>query len=211
LRWEILILCERSRSEFLEQLLSVLEPQVNALGLRKFAMVDISVHYDENMTGGVGDKREIVRRKSQGDYMSWIDSDDFVSPSYVSRILPLLDGVDQIGFECEVWEDHKKLKRDFHTLAVPGWTEDANAFHRDISHLQPMRWEVALAAPMEGSFGEDSRWATRLRDLKAVKTEHYIDQVMYYYLWRTNKKDSVDARDPWRLAFLENLQSIGPR
>lgn len=205
---DILILAQRSRQAFLDQLLSILAPQHTALGLNRFDQVDIVVNYDERFRPGtaLGDKRQFMRLQSHAEYSCFVDDDDLVAPDYIARILPLLDGVDQIGWEQEVWKDHTKLKRDFHTLAVPGWTEDALAFHRDISHLQPMRREVALAAPMEGGYGEDARWSARLRELGVVKTEHYIDAICYFYLWRTQKNDAADPFDPWRLAMIESLK-----
>ena len=54
-----------------------------------------------------------------------------------------------------------------------------------------MRRELALKAPMWGGFGEDSRWAGDMRALGVVKTEHYVEDVMYHYLSRTDKKDGI--------------------
>lgn len=208
MKLEILILTQRSRHLFLSQLLSLLEPQLSALGLRKFDQVDIRIEHDEKFPSsmGVGDKRECIRRKASGDYIAWVDDDDLVPPYYISSILPLLDGVDIIGWEQEVYKDGVKTReRDFHTISAPGWFNDAN-FHRDISHQQPIRRELALLHPMSGGVGEDARWAEAMRG--SVKTEHYIDRIMYYYFWRTEKNDAKDANDPWRLEMLEKLRGV---
>jgi hypothetical protein len=134
----------------------------------------------------LGENRERLRKLSQAEYISWIDDDDLIPPDYVSSVLPLLDGVDQIGFEVELWMDGvKDPKRDFHSLKQPGWFDTDTYYNRDISHLQPMRRELAMLEPMEGGHGEDRRWADRMRG--KVKTEHYIDKVMYYYFFRSNK------------------------
>lgn len=204
--FDILILTHPARKQFLAQLLSILEPQIQG------GKIGVGIHVvtDENWSRPnmqLGEKRQYMRLQSHADYSAFVDDDDLVPMDYVSRILPLLDGVDQIGWEQEVWKDHQKQKRDFHTLALPGWSEDAQAYHRDISHLQPMRREVALAAAMEGGYGEDSRWAAKLRALGVVKTEHYIDlPPCYFYLWRTRKNDATDAMDPWRLQFIDRIR-----
>lgn len=207
----MLIVTLPSRHEFLGQLLAILEPQVIALGVRKFDQVDIRISASD-IDLPVGDRREALRQRATGEYICFLDDDDLVSPNYIARIMPLLDGVDQVGFEVEGWNDHTKMLPTYHSLKYGKWTNPVNgrmglegAYCRDISHLNPMRRELALRAPIAGGFGEDCRWANELRALDVVKTEHYIDEVMYYYLWRGGKNDARDAIDPWRLAFIERL------
>jgi hypothetical protein len=134
----------------------------------------------------LGENREMLRRESKGEYISQFDDDDLPSADHVSSVIPLLDGVDQIGWENELWIDGvKDPKRDYHTIKAGSWHDTEDAYYRDISHLQPMRRELAMSEPMEGGHGEDRRWAERMRG--KVKTEYYIDRVMYYYMFRSNK------------------------
>lgn len=209
MKFQILILTQRSRSKFLDQLLSLLEPQINALGLRKFDQVDILITEDDypggalRMAGQVGDKREVMRKMSQGEYIAFLDDDDLVAPDYISSILPLCDGVDQIGFNVQQFIDGKEFGKTFHTLSAGNWRNEGMNFYRDISHINPMRRELALLEPMSGGFGEDRRWADAMRG--KVKSEHRIDKVLYYYLFRQQKNDITDANDPWRLEFIERL------
>jgi hypothetical protein len=221
MKWQIIIVSERSRRELLDQLLSLLEPQIDALGLRKFEQVDVLIHEDETgklygKPAEIGEMREYVRKKSTGEYINFIDSDDLVTPDYVSSILPLLDGIDQVGFEVKCFNDRTVLGVASHSLKHGGWTQTRNAngrmgdpmkFCRDISHLNPMRRELSLAARMSGGVGEDNRWANDLRTLGIVKTEHFIPRVLYWYLWRGNKNDAADARDPWRLKVIEGMRA----
>ena len=137
------------------------------------------------------DNDKIFRHSSGNDAycdVCFVDDDDVVPCYYVSTILPLLDGVDIIGFEAQLYVDGDlDPHRDYHTITAGSWYNTEDAFYRDISHLQPIRREVALAAPMEGGHGEDGRWADNMRALKVIKTEHYIDKIMYYYLFRNGK------------------------
>jgi len=87
--------------------------------------------------------------------------------------------------------DGVPFSKTFHSLRFPCWNSDNDGYYRDISHVNPMRKELAIQASMEGSAGEDSRWSERMRDLKIVKTEHYIDAIMYFYYWRSSKNDGV--------------------
>lgn len=196
----------------LQQLLSLLEPQIAALGLRKFDHVDVFIQECDGKSE-VGDQRELMRKQSEGEYINFVDDDDLIAPNYVSSILPLLDGVDQVGFELEMYSGQQKMEPVYHSLIHGNWINPSNgrvgvgkAFCRDISHLNPMRRELALLEPMSGGIGEDCRWAAAMRG--KVKTEHYIDTgPMYYYLWRPNKRDAVDARDPFRLQMIERLKT----
>jgi hypothetical protein len=215
MKLQLLILTQRNRAEMLSQLLSLLEPQISALGLNKFDQVDVYVHTDDesmiSRATELGAKREWMRQKSTGEYICFLDDDDLIAPNYISSILPLLDGVDQIGFELEMYSGHKKEAPVYHSLKHGKWINPVNgrmgesgSYCRDISHINPMRRELALQVPMSGGIGEDCRWAAAMRG--KVKTEHYVASPLYYYLWRPNKQDSKDARDPWRLEMIERLR-----
>lgn len=209
MKYQIMILTKPERREFLNQFLSCIEPQISALGPRKFDQVDILVHEDnwkEPPFIGVGGKREVVRQKATGDYINWFDDDDLPAPDYISTILPLLDGIDYVGFNVEVYVDQKYIGPTTHSLKYNGWTDDYHlpAHYRDISHMNPMRRDLAMLKPFSGPIGEDHRWADSMRGL--VKTEHYIDRNMYYYFSRQTKNDARDPFDPWRLEWLEKLR-----
>lgn len=179
-KFEILILTMPTREKFLARILRCLEPQ-----LTEEVKVTVRV-CDPQLT--LGENRQIMRQESVGMYSAFIDDDDLVPCDYVQRILPLLDGVDIIGFECQLYVDGElDTKRDYHTIRAGTWHNTPSAYYRDISHLSPIRRELALMAPMEGGHGEDGRWADKMRALGVLKTEHYIDRVMYYYLFRNGK------------------------
>jgi len=207
MKWEILILTQPSRQHFLVQLYWLLNPQLKGK--------DVSVTtalFDPALT--LGANREKMRQAATGDYISFLDDDDLVAANFVDRIFPLLDGADQIGFNVKCFSDKAELGTAFHSLQHGRWYQTVNGrlggipggYYRDISHINPMRRELALRCPMAGGIGEDCRWANDIRALGIVKTEHYIDELLYFYLWRGNKNDTKDAMDPWRLAFIERLQ-----
>jgi len=182
MKLDILVLTQPSRKEFLRRFWLRLEPQLTTS--------EVGFHmrmFDQAMS--LGENREFMRQASKGEYICFCDDDDLLSEDYVSTILPLLDGVDYVGFQVEGWQDGVKMKPTFHSLRYKDWHEDQHGFYRDISHLNPIRRELALLEPMEGDFGEDHRWADRLRARGVVKTEHYINRVMYFYHFRSGKTD----------------------
>lgn len=200
MKFQILILTQQSRSKMLDQLLSVLTPQCEG----REAVISVR-NSDPSLS--LGANREIMRREASGEYIAFVDDDDLVSADYVSKILPLLDGsVDIVGFRLQQYADGRAMKPTCNRLSYGKWFEDAAGYYRDISHVCPMRRELALRVPMEGDFGEDRRWADAMRPL--VKTDHFIDEVIYFYLWRKHKHDSVAWNEPYRMEMLQALRPV---
>ncbi len=192
MRWEIQILTMPTRKDYLNRLLAMLLPQVEKY--EDQCAVTWMMH-EPNFS--IGHNRQVMREDSSAEYICFVDDDDLVAGNYVDRILPLLDGVDYIGFRVQASENGIDLPGPtYHSLLCGGWfdrtyADGTKSWHRDISHLNPMRRELALAVPMYGGFAEDSRWAGELRKLGIVKTEHFIEETMYFYLSRTDKTDGV--------------------
>jgi glycosyltransferase involved in cell wall biosynthesis len=181
-RWSILILTQASRAGYLHKLLNVLVPQV-----RNLPEVDVEIRVFDNSMD-LGANRQAMIDKCEAEYVSFVDDDDLVSENYVSMIYPfLLGGIDMVGFRVYMTFDGVPQKPVIHSLACGGWREDGAAYYRDISHLNPMRRELVKQVPLEGGFGEDARWAAKMRELGIVRTEHFIDQDLYHYLYRTKK------------------------
>lgn len=197
MKWEILILTQPSRVRFLEQLLEILGPMPASVARLVFRQFDPRF--------SLGQNREIMRREASADYISFLDDDDFVPRDFVPTILPLLDGVDQVSFDVQIYQNERPYTIARHTLTAGGWYEKAGTLYRDVSHVHPMRRELALEVPMSGGIGEDFRWAAGMRG--RVKTEHHIDRPMYYYLWRTRKDDTKDQVSPTRRQIFATLKN----
>ena len=184
MKWSILILTLPGRERFLARLQAVLRPQVEG-----HDDVEVLVRVSDPQLD-LGTNRQRMIESSSAEYISQIDDDDLVAQNYVPKILPLLDR-DYVGFQLQMFIDGQKQKPTYHSLRYKEWNADADGFYRDISHVNPIRRELALAVPMAGGFGEDERWSNGMRQLGIVKTEHYVDEPMYFYYFRSNKTDSV--------------------
>lgn len=182
MKFELLCLTMPSRKEFLNRLIENLSPQ-----LRGRTNVDMRIRMcDERYT--LGENRDILLRLARSEYVAWVDDDDFVDPAYIETILPLLDGVDYVGFDLQCYIDGTALPHlTHHSLQFGNWYEDETGYYRDISHVNPIRRELALLEPFEGGHGEDKRWADRMRARGVLKTEHVISRVMYRYFFRSDK------------------------
>jgi glycosyltransferase involved in cell wall biosynthesis len=191
--WSILVLTQPSRADFLKRLRLCLDPQVQG-----HPEIEVLI-WPFNPDLPLGENRERMRELAAGEYLSTIDDDDLVAPDYVERILPLLDGVDQVAFNVQQFTDGVRICPTYVSLAYKGWVNHPDKMCRDILHLCPMRRELALQVAMEGPPGEDSRWSDRMRALGIVKTEHVIDADLYFYYLRTGKTDSPGTMGapPW--------------
>lgn len=208
---ELLILSNPSRTLFLRQLLELLNPQIDRIN-RAHDQVSCSIWYDttDNFRGkDLGGKREQIRLGSSGEYICFIDDDDFIAPNYLDRIVPLCFEVDQVGFDVQIYKNGKPYGYAIHSITNKGWNNKTAVmgeryFERDISHLNPMRRQLALEVAMAGGIGEDHRWAEAMRG--KVKTERYINEVMYHYLWRDPKNDQKDHNETKRLQIMAGLK-----
>ena len=187
-----------SRTVFLQLLLKGLAPQV-----AKFPDVEIVITtFDKSIS--IGKNRGKMIAAAAGEYVNFVDDDDLVAEDYVESIRPLLDGVDYIGFLAKFHRDGVYCgKLSFHSLDFKGWSESSYGYFRDISHLNPMRKELAVAGQMErydGTFYEDHAWADLLRFLGIVKTEHFIAKPMYFVYYRSKKTDGPGQSSEERLS-----------
>jgi hypothetical protein len=77
-----------------------------------------------------------------------------------------------------------------HSLKYKQWRTTTNEikFERGINHLNLVRASIAKQFKFpEINHGEDHKWATKLQDSGLLKTEYYIDEILYYYNYRTTK------------------------
>jgi hypothetical protein len=183
MKWSILCLTQPSREVLLARMMTVLAPQIANCPDVEFKRRT----FDKSLS--LGENRQRMIEEADGEYVSQIDDDDVCTNDYVDRIYPLLDGVDQVGFQVQLWIDSQKMPMTYHSIKYWGWSNDEKGFYRDFSHLNPIRRELALQVSFEGGVGEDCRWAKQLREKRIVTTESFIPQVLYYYFYRPHKRD----------------------
>lgn len=159
---------ERRRVKFLK-LLSLLLPQLTD---------EIEVIALWNSGGEIGTLRQTLLEAAQGEYVCFIDDDDEIPDYYCEEILNAL-GEDYVGFQVQVFNDGFELKRAHHGTQFPVWDEDDKGYYRQVTHLNPVRRELALKGTFKGQMGEDANWAKEVSP--HVKTQVYIDKVMYKY------------------------------
>lgn len=141
-------------------------------------------------------KRGELARSSSADYICDVDDDDWIAPDYVMSITQALASrPDYVGFRVNWTRDGEPYGMARHSLEYKGYgQEDPLWWQRDITHLNPMRRELALLAEWTGRIDEE--WAAQLRDSGQVKTQVMIDRVMYHYRFETDDNFNT-PRQPW--------------
>jgi glycosyltransferase involved in cell wall biosynthesis len=132
----------------------------------------------------IGDIRQRLLESAKGDYVCFVDDDDEVPTYYCAEILNVL-GKDYIGFEVVMFNDGELMPRIFHSIRYSHWSQDENGYYRGVTHLNPIKREIALKGNYAGGAGEDERWSNSVRPY--VNTENYIDKPMYYYFHCSDK------------------------
>lgn len=185
--WDILVAALYCRAGLLNRLLSELGRQmVPGMGVHVFL---------DNREYDISYKRKLLVESSEADYVCFIDDDDWIRHDYVAWIMPALrESPDYVGFRVDYTEDNKRQRPAYHSLKHGHWFDTKHGLYRDLSHLNPIRRELALRGDWTGTYhngsGEDIGWAESLRKLDIVKSEIFLDQELYWY--RHDRSNNFD-------------------
>lgn len=159
------------RAQF-HRLMDALLPQVERNNIEVVA-------YWNNGEKSIGELRQALLEDARGEYVCFIDDDDMVPDWYCDEIFWNL-GKDYVGFEVELFNEGKKMPRVFHSIRYGVWHEDETGYYRGVTHLNPIKRELALKGDFgKHGIGEDENWSRTVTPF--VRTENYIDKIMYYY------------------------------
>lgn len=188
--WQILIATIPHRHATLAALLATLDEQ---------AVPGLSVLlYRDNLDQSIAAKRQALLDAAEADWISFIDDDDTVYPGFVLRIMAAMyQGPDCVGFTVEYVVDGVPQGIAEHSIRYHGWYNWPEKMVRDISHLNPIRRELAIQGHFAGGYSEDSRWAAEIRDARLLTEEVWVPGLAYRYQF--SPADCADTkRKPWR-------------
>lgn len=192
----ILICTIPKRVDFLLRLMSVLLKQQTG---------DVVIYTDDREGISKGAKRnELLGRGVEiADYVAFIDDDDLVTDEYVREIMKGIDrGVDCCSLRGVITEDGHNPNMFEHSIRhnAYGAVSDPGGYGR-VKYLRFPNHLNAIKSVIAGQFefpetkhrygdenhGEDTHWATQLHDAKVLRTEHWIEDIIYYYEYRSKK------------------------
>jgi hypothetical protein len=136
----------------------------------------------------VGAKRQRILDKARGEYICYVDDDDWVDDYYIAILLQTLHShnVDCIGMAGRYSSDgahHRawRISRQYERDVI----EDG-VYVRRPNHLVPIRIEHARAAGFPDlNRGEDGAYSDRLQELRLLRTEYFIPRALYHYQFST--------------------------
>jgi hypothetical protein len=177
----ILICHLEDRVQEIGRLIQILVPQVTE-------RVEYLIETDKGEMS-VGQKRNKLIQRAQGEYVAFVDDDDTVSCDYVSKILSAIDkyrenhggtSPDCIGLEGEMFYENRAKFNFKHSIQFAGWYTGGDAFIRTPNHLNPVLRRIAVLVPFPEKFrGEDQSYSHAIKRL--LKTEQYIRGPIYKY------------------------------
>jgi hypothetical protein len=141
----------------------------------------------DNGDVSIGTKRQRMIEKAKGEYLCFIDDDDLVTDNYVATLLEAMkSNPDCVGFKAKFsLFGNDDISGDcIYSIRFQEWkTRPNNIFERTPGHLTPVKTELALRVGYKDlNWQEDKDFSERLQPL--LKTEEFVDQYLYSYLFR---------------------------
>ena len=145
----------------------------------------------DNREASVGTKRNQVLDQANGKFVCFIDDDDMISANYFDDVMNTIiknkGEMDVIGFNGVYYINEKPYMIFKHSSKFNDHrTMENNTIvqYRKCNHLNPIKTKIARQVRYsEVSYGEDSDYSTRLYQSGLLKTETYLDTVLYHYLY----------------------------
>lgn len=193
MKLSILIPTLVTRVSFFNSIKTELEKQINQ---GKFSTDIEIISVLDNREKTIGSKRNILLGMSKGDFLTFIDDDDFVSPDYIEEVMnaiksnPLADCIvydsiyslnGKIRFRC-----HYSIDYDYSNTKDLLKNNGKEWFGKP---AHTMVWRSSLAKKHKfpnKSRREDFEWVAVA--YKDIKKEIKIDKVLYYYNAVSKKK-----------------------
>src|SRR6478736_1850387 len=173
----ILICTIPSRKHFLVRLKTILVEQV----IPWFDCVEILTDGREGIS--IGEKRNALLQRAKGEWVCQIDDDDRVSNHYIANLMIGIEGnYDCCSLTGQITENSKNPKKFVHSIRYDKYEEVNNVYLRFPNHLNCIRASIAKQFKFpETNHGEDTDWATQIFKSGLIKTEYWIDDVIYFY------------------------------
>lgn len=181
----ILIPTLAQRGTFLVRLVDELFRQMSEVGIP----FKISTNADANID--IGTKRNRMMAEVTTEYMAFFDDDDMPGPNYIKHLMEgISKGVDCCSLTGIYTKDGQNPTKFVHSIQYDRlFTGDDGVFYRPPMHINCMKTEHARKVWFpEWRYSEDSKWAMDLMHLGVLKTEHVIEEVIYNYLFVSDKR-----------------------
>jgi glycosyltransferase involved in cell wall biosynthesis len=144
-------------------------------------IVEIIVDSD-NMNKSVGKKRNDLIEKAQGEFICFVDDDDFVSENYLSTILYHLNsGIDILLIGIKHIKNGINEIKILPSLYIDNLKTNEAIFRTNHFHLCPHKKSIANKVLFECiNFAEDMLYSQNM--VKHINNSYLISEPIYIYL-----------------------------
>lgn len=169
------------------ELIACLTKQIDLLPIDLINPIEIASCSNEFIS--IGEKRNLLLNEANGDYICFIDDDDMVSDDYILKILNALKSEpDCCSLNGIITFDSEKPKEFKHSIQYDAYSEDENYYYRFPNHLNAIKASICKQVKFpEINHGEDTSFATQIKNLDLLKKESTIEGIIYYYKYISNK------------------------
>lgn len=153
--------------------------------LQQIESDNVEILLDRSMEYNIGAKRNKLLNRAKGDYITFIDDDDIITPDYINKVFAATEfNSDCVGISGTMTTNGQN-EQQWHISKDYGyWHESGGVYYRTPNHISPVRRELALQAGFpEIAHGEDYEYSMRL--LPLLKTEIKIEGNIYKYQYQT--------------------------
>lgn len=150
----------------------------------------IKVIHKEN--GGLSDARNAGLAEATGDYISFVDSDDWLNGDFYKNLLEVLDGYDCEAADCDyVVTDHLIEDQQISSYDVHTYTRNESMSMQIDNELKQVVWNKLYKASIvknlmfeKGKYHEDEFYTYQV--IARIKRFGHIDYVGYNYFQRSD-------------------------
>ena len=183
----ILIPTVYGREQELQKLLATIK-KCNSLVPHDTNIQVIVERDNKEMT--IGEKRELLYKKSTGLYSWQIDDDDSISDDALVEIFKAIEQEP----DCITFQEHCEMNGKYftsnHSLQYDDWCDSFDGFDfcRTPFYKSVIKTTIAQSVPFEKiRYGEDHAWSRALKP--HLKNEIHIDKELYYYIHNSKPED----------------------
>jgi glycosyltransferase involved in cell wall biosynthesis len=198
----ILIPTTESRKAYLDDLLTHLYTQIGgevtisqAGQLIRHNLTEVEILVDPCEGCRIGEKRNRLLDYAHGEYLCFFDDDDTPGENYIAVLMAgVASGSDCVSLRGIMTIDGANPQVFEHSIRYRAYATNGTAvypairYERYPNHLNAIKTRIAKRFKFPNkNYGEDTEWATKVFRSGAIKTEHYTEQVIYYYKYRSKK------------------------
>lgn len=154
---------------------------------------DVEILSNDRLDITTGEKRNILLTQAKGKYLCFVDDDDDVSDCYVDELLKAVrSNKDCASLKGIITWDGEKPEVFEHSIKYKEYRNDLRCqevvYERYPNHLNCIKSCIAKQISFtHKNHSEDTDFADSLFESKLIKSEYYIEEILYYYRYARKK------------------------